>query len=490
MKQKYLFFIPGIAGALLLFFIGWEYNIPAAAWVSYPLLICSFRNIDRWYKTLPLILLMIIVRFMSIYGGWDISLPMTIAFSVLVLLPLIVSLFLDRIFAKRLGAFTSTLVFPCVYLMLDYLLTYANLGMTFSLVYSQCTFLELIQSASLFGSWFVGFIVAWFAPVAALLISKSKTAADRKPLIAYFTILAVILAFGSLRLSLSAPQAKTVRIASVTESQDDVDYWAITDEGTPKEKAGGYKPQMERIQDNLFESSQRAAEFGAKIIFWSEGNCPVYEDDYPAFLEKARRFAKDNNVYFMPAVVEFLYGRTKNNNLAVMINPQGEIEYRYEKTISWYPSDSDGIIPVIDTPYGRLSTAICFDMDYPAQILQARDADIMLVPGFDTKKIDDFHTRVAFFRGLENGFSTVRQSNRGASISADYLGNTLTYQNYYSTDDRVMLSDVPMKGVDTLYGFTGEIFLWLVLAGLILIIVRLAVRRKRSAGAAIQKGGR
>ena len=56
------------------------------------------------------------------------------------------------------------------------------------------------------------------------------------------------------------------------------------------------------------------------------------------------------------------------------------------KRPSWYPSDSDGIIPVIETPYGRLSTAICFDMDYPAQILQARDADIMLVPGYDTKK--------------------------------------------------------------------------------------------------------
>ena len=477
-KRKGLFFIAGIVGALLLFFIGWEYNIPAAVWISYPLLVYCFRNSDRWYKTLPIILLMVIVRFASIYGGWDLELPMVIAFSVLVILPLVIPLFLDRLLVKRLGAFTATLVFPCAYTLLDYLLTYANLGMVFSLAYSQCTFLALIQAAALFGSWFVGFIAAWFAPAAVLLVSKAKTPSGRKALIAYFIILAAVLTFGNFRLALLTPHAKTVRVASVTESHD-IDYWIITDEGTPREKADGYKPQMERIQNNLFESSLRAAEFGAKIIFWAEGSCPIYEDDYPVFLENAKTFAKDHNVYFMPAVVEFLYDRTKNNNLAILINPEGEVEYRYEKTISWYPSESDGIIPVVGTPYGRLSTAICFDMDYPGQILQARNADIMLVPGFDTEKIAKFHTRTAFLRGVENGFSTVRQSNQGVSISSDYLGNTLTYQSYFSTDDRVMLSDVPTRGVSTLYGFTGELFLWLVLACFILITAQAVLRRAK-----------
>lgn len=477
MKQT-RFYAAGAAGALLLFLVGWEYNIPAAAWVSYPLLVYSFRNIGRWYKTLPLIALMAAARFASIYGGWDVDLPMSIGFAVLVILPLVLALFLDRFLVKRLGAFLATLIFPCAYLLLDYLLTYTNVGMTFSLAYSQCTFPALIQSASLFGSWFVGFLVAWFAPVAVLLVSKGKTSSGRKTLAAYFAILAAVLVFGSLRLVFFTPQGQTVRVASVTEPHD-MDYWSITDEGTPRDKAGAYKPRMAKIQENLFAASQRAADFGAKIIFWSEGNYPVYEDDFPAFLERASNFARDNNVYFMPAVVEFLYDRTKNNNLAILITPDGEVAYRYEKTISWYPSDSDGIIPVAETPYGRLSTAICFDMDYPAQILQARDADIMLVPGMDTKKIDDFHTRVAFLRGLENGFSTVRQSNKGASIAADYLGNTLAYQNYFATEDRVMLSDVPTRGVRTLYGLTGEVFLWLAAAGFVAIVIFAARKGKK-----------
>ncbi len=470
MKNKFIrLYSLGLLGAVLIFFIGWQYNIPVAAWVAYPLLIYVFRNIERWFHALPIILLIAVARFLCINGGWDISLPLMAAFALLMSIPLIAALYLDRRCSKTLNPFVATLVFPCTYIVLDYLLTFANLGMTLSLAYSQCTFLPLVQSASLFGSWYVGFIVAWFAPVAALAAANIENLrAVIRPLVVYLIVLSLTLSYGSLRLVFDRSQSETVRIASVTVPHDR-DYWSITDAKTPESEAAQNKPVMQEIEQDLFELSQKAADYGAKVIFWSEGNCPIYEDDYDAFLEKAESFAKDNNVYFMPAVVELLYGQTKNNNLAIMINPNGEIGYRYEKTISWYPSSSDGVIHVIDTPYGKISTAICFDMDYPRLISQASNADIMLVPGFDNKKIDDYHTRVAFMRGIENGFSTVRQANDGSSISADYLGNTLTYQNYFRTNDRVMISDVPTKGERTLYGCTSEIFLWLICAGFIFV---------------------
>lgn len=473
MKQKQLLssYLPGFIGSILLFFIGWEYNIPLMSWVSFPLLIFSFRSIEKWYKTLPLVLLMVIARFFSMVGGWDIELWMMIAFAIIVLTPLVLALYLDRIYVRRMSPILATLIFPCTYIVLDYLVTFTNLGMTFSLAYNQSTFLEIVQAASVLGSWFVGFMVAWFAPVAVLLaVNIKKLGSVTKPLVLYFITLSVVIGFGCFRLILSRPQSQTVRVASVT-AEHKQDYWAITDNNTKRDEAGKYKPAMKGVEEELFTSSKKAADYGAKMIFWAEGNCPMYEDDYAAFLEKAKSFAKENNVYFMPSLVVMLYDKPKNDNLSIMINPKGEIEYRYEKTISWYPSDSDGKLPVIETPYGKLSTAICFDMDYPGLISQAHDADIMLVPGFDTRKIADFHTRVSFLRGIENGFSVVRQANSGASISADYLGNTLTYQNFFNTDNRVMISDVPTKGVWTLYGFTGEIFLWLVFAGFVCLIL-------------------
>ncbi len=480
-------YIAGVAGALLLFFIGWEFNIPLAAWVAFPLLVFCFRSLKRWYASFPLIVLMILVRFFSIHGGWDMELWLEGIFSVVVLVPLLAGLFLDRFYSGRLNSFLATLVFPCVYTILDYFLTYANLGMTFSLAYNQCTFLEFIQITSVFGSWFAGFVVAWFAPVAVLFVRNITRLKDEwKPLVAYFSILAFILSFGSFRLALSRPQSQTVRIASVT-AEHRQDYWTITDRKTPRDEAASNKPEMEATREELFDQSQKAADYGAKIIFWSEGNAPMYEDDFPTFMERAQKFAKDNRVYLIPSCVVLRYEKDKNDNLAVIINPNGQIEYKYEKTISWYPTDSDGRIPVIQTPYGKLATAICFDMDYPYLIAQASDADILLAPGYDTRKIANFHTRVAFLRGVENGFSVVRQANEAASISADFMGNTLTYQNYYFTQDRVMMSDVPTKGSWTIYGFTGEVFLWLVFAGFILLnawyaIVSAKSRRKADNG--------
>lgn len=470
-KQLRISYLAGIIGSVLLFFIGWEYNIPLMGWIAFPLLIFSFREAPKWKNTLPLIPLMMVIKLICIHGGWDINLWMEIGFSVVVSIPIIASLYIDRVYYKYLNPFLATLVFPCSYIILDYFLTYVNLGMTFSLAYSQSTFLELIQIASVFGSWFIGFVTAWFAPVAVLFVANiNKLKTVWKPLVTYFTILSAIMLFGSFRLVFNRPQSQTVRIASIT-SEHKQDFWTITDNGTPRGEAEKIKAEMTQTQEELFALSKKAADYGAKVIFWSEGNYPMYEDDYNSFLERAKTFAKENQVYFMPSLVVLLYGRDKNDNLAVMINPKGEVEYRYEKTISWYPSDSDGKLPLIDTPYGKLSTAICFDMDYPALISQAKNADIMLVPGFDTKKIADYHTRAAFLRGVENGFSVIRQANKGASISADYMGNTIAYQKFFNTDNRLMITDAPTKGEWTFYGFTGEIFLWIVFAGFIFLNV-------------------
>jgi predicted amidohydrolase len=55
--------------------------------------------------------------------------------------------------------------------------------------------------------------------------------------------------------------------------------------------------------------------------------------------------------------------------------------------MSLYSVDSAGVIPFADTPFGRIASAICFDMDFPGYIRQAgrKSVDIMLVPAYDTK---------------------------------------------------------------------------------------------------------
>ena len=134
-------------------------------------------------------------------------------------------------------------------------------------------------------------------------------------------------------------------------------------------------------------------------------------------------------------------------------------------------------VPTFCTPYGRLSAAICFDMDFPTFANQVgnQSVDIMLVPSFDTQAIAPFHTEVALFRAVENGFSLVRQVNKGASMAVDAHGNVLAYQDFFGADDATMIADVPVRGVTTVYGILGD---WLVYACGLFVLVMLASKSR------------
>jgi apolipoprotein N-acyltransferase len=81
-----------------------------------------------------------------------------------------------------------------------------------------------------------------------------------------------------------------------------------------------------------------------------------------------------------------------------------------------------------------------------------------LVPAFDWELIQPYHTEVAMLRALEGGFPVIRQTNQGTSMALDYLGDVLAYQDFFATDDRLMIVDVPTGGIRTGYTFLGDWF--------------------------------
>lgn len=460
-------FVAGLVGAVLLLFVSWENNMALASWLAPVLLIFNFRNARRWLVTLPVAVLCVFAKVVAMHGGWDIDIFMELVFGILVTVPLIAALYLDRFLSMRLKPLAASVIFPAVYTLLDFLLSLIPVGMTFSVPYTMSRSLTLNQTASLFGSWSIGFLSLWTGSVLVTAINHGfNWRKIKNPVFVCLAVLLLVITYGSCRMVLFRPNSPTVKIGSITVPHDQ-DYWAITDNNTPAEGSEMIKEKMAQIEDALFRLSDQAVAAGSRIVFWSEGNCPLYEDQYDAFIKRAKEYARTNHIYFMPGLVVLNYNSQKNNNLAVMITPEGEIAYRYEKTISWYPSDSDGIIKAVDTPYGKIGAAICFDMDFPLFIHQAGGIDIMLVPAFDTQKISPYHTEGALLRGIEGGFSVIRQCNNGTSIAADYHGNILANQDFYTTAERVMISDVPTKGVSTLYEKTCE---WLFLPSLLLML--------------------
>jgi apolipoprotein N-acyltransferase len=112
-------------------------------------------------------------------------------------------------------------------------------------------------------------------------------------------------------------------------------------------------------------------------------------------------------------------------------------------------------------------------MDFPGHLKQAgrRNADIMLVPSNDWREIDPWHSHMARFRAIEQGFNMVRHVSNGLSLASDYQGRVLASMDHFATDQREMVAMVPTRGVRTLYSLIGDLFAWVCVAGLAATVV-------------------
>ena len=105
----------------------------------------------------------------------------------------------------------------------------------------------------------------------------------------------------------------------------------------------------------------------------------------------------------------------------------------------------------------------------------------MLMPSNDPTANDPYNTQAMTFRAIENGFSEVRQTSHGLAMTVDYEGHVLSASDYFTTDPRVMVAYVPMQGARTIYATIGDLFAWLSLAGLV-VLIGVALARRRQAG--------
>ena len=473
--------VPLVLGAACFTFVGWRFNVPFAAWLAPVFLIRFFRDQPRWTRTLPAILLLAVASFIQMKGGWDMDAWMEYTFSVLRPAAFLAALYADRALVRRLPRAAATLVYPAVYLAVDYAIAFTPLGSGMSVSATQFGAAGIAGLASITGIWGIGFLIGWTAAVLNTLWESraSRPVEARRLAAAWACIIVAVLAFGGARSALARPSSPTVRVGSATIPHPR-DYWTWIDQGTPRDIVASYGAELTGIMDGLFAQSERAVAAGARIVFWSEGNGVIPEEQESAFVERAAGFARQHGVYFAPAVVVLRYGQTISDNKVLMFAPDGTLAFTYVKTMSWYPTGSDGILRTVDTPYGRIGAAICFDMDFPSFIhaLGAARADIVLVPAFDRERIRPYHTEVGLMRGIENGFSVVRMTNEGTSQAIDGSGRVLARQEFFETSDRLMLVDIPTRRLPAVYAVFGEWFAW---AGILLaagLVAWGAVRRK------------
>jgi apolipoprotein N-acyltransferase len=401
---------------------------------------------------------------------------------------------IDRLLAHRLNGLAGSLVFPAAWAATEYALSRAPYGTWGSAAYSQYGNLPLLQILSVTGLWGITFLIGWFAAVCNRLWEEGidSRRARAEAWLCVGTIASVML-LGGARMALFPPSSQTVRVASISKRNLEPELsnavWGRLSGGqTTNEDRGAIQRWATAIDDDLLSRAEREMQAGAKIVFWAELNAPVLKEDETAFVARGQSLATKYHVYLgMSLNVLRGAGASSVENKLVLIQPNGQVAWEYNKARPVPGPEAaqqvpgDGKLRALDTPYGRVSSIICFDGDFPQLLAQAGAlrTDVMLDPSSDWRAIDPWHTQMASFRAIEQGFSLIRQTSQGLSAAFDYQGRLLASMDHYQTTDYAMVSQVPTRGVPTIYSRLGDWFAWLCAFGLACLVV-VSLRKKRA----------
>jgi apolipoprotein N-acyltransferase len=364
---------------------------------------------------------------------------------------------IDRIYSRHIKGMVSTFVFPSVYVLMEYITVSTNPSGSYGTLAHTQSSLPLLQLISLTGIWGVTFIVTWTASVVNWLWDNAFDKNNlRQAFWIYGVPIVIIILFGQMRLT-NEIGTKTVRIASINIRKT---YWQ--NRFTAKNDSNAQK-----ISDDFLTSCDIAASSQARFAFGTEEIINLAFDKENEFIERVKVLAHKDSIYIGLPMCIFPKGfpQVPPINKITWISPQGQLLFSYVKAKPT-PGEGtygDGVIRYFDSPYGRVGSVICFDMDFPLLIQQVRtmNIDIMLVPGNDWKEITPYHTFVASFRALEQGFNLVRAASQGLSASFNFKGQVLSSQDFFKTNDVILYSDIPMIGQRTVYSVGGDIFAWL-----------------------------
>jgi len=448
----------GLASAFLPFANG-RWTVPFASWLA-PVFLVRFLRTQR---LLPGLILGGLVFTLASFVHWWKIIPLGrwqyFVFAGVMVQGLFLIFVIDRIISPRLKGLKATFVLPTAWVTIEYLALFVSpYGGWGAMANTQFGFLSLWQMLCVTGTVGIAFLIGWFAAITNYAWEEGfRSRKAGVAMLIYGLTFSAIIAAGQVRLRFFAPEQSTVRIAGITSSGG-------LDEG-------------EQRGDPAFKKSRLEAQAGAKIIFWPESHVSVPNEDREKFFERASAFARGTEIYLGVTLAV-------SGSRFTLIAPHGEMLFDRVKQIivpgmedKWYlPALRDHEpLPVVDTPYGRITGPICFEMNFPWYVRQSARSgvDIILSPTHDWEELAPWHTYIACARGVELGASVVRHADEGLSMAVDHQGRVLATMDDFKTPDGqdVMVCHVPVRGVSTFYARYGDVFAWVSILGLMSLIL-------------------
>ena len=467
-----------IGGLLGLFSFG-KWMVPLAGWLIPVFLLHFMRGADPITGALGIFMVTWIT--ISIANRGILYVPGTAYYVVSAIFAASYTLpyLADRLVGPHLPGFAATLVFPLAWVMMELIVARTNpFGTWGAVAYSQYNNQPLMQLASVAGLGGIAFLITWFGSVVNWAWNlKFDWAVIQTGVLIYAGVWVLVMLGGGLRLALANSHLKKIRVAALGWPghiiQESEMYQSLEPNLTAEERQH-FAQKFQQLHDWFLEGSQREARAGAKIVVWPENNIMVYAEDQAAFMQRAKQLARQEQVYLSMGIATVRLGEARPvEPTTVLVDSSGEVASTYIKNRlvpGWEASHmvaGDGRIRTVDSPHGRIASVICYDMDFPFFIRQVGKAaaDILLVPASDPEQTGLLHSRIAVFRAVENGVSMVRPARWGVHSAVDPYGRTMATMEEDSVEQRVMVAQVPTRGVRTVYSRVGDLFAWLCAVG-------------------------
>lgn len=334
-------------------------------------------------------------------------------------------------------------------------------------------FTTFIQSASVFGSLFISFLIVMINGSIAFIILNYKQAS--KAVAASICILILITAnmsFGILSLLRTYSQERYINVCLVQGNFSDINKWEATSEDTLYQ---------------YLSLTEEAITPQTDIVFWPETAIPTYINRSD-IANKITDYTRKENILLITGA---FYDKTSNNstenfNSIYIADKNGKINHVYSKQylvpfgemfplynmISKMPVFdtlfSDRIIyspgkdsGCVDTDYGRFAAVICYESIFPSCTRSSvKDgAEFIVVLSNDSWFGNSHaiyqHYSNSIMRAVENRRYLVRCANTAVTAIIDSNGREVVSAPYY--EPYAINSTIVLNSQKSIYTYIGDV---------------------------------
>jgi apolipoprotein N-acyltransferase len=371
---------------------------------------------------------------------------------------------------RRGNPWLAMFAFPVTIVATEYLFSLSQ-GTFLNTGYTQLENLPVLQLATIAGLWGLSFSVNLFpAGLAACISVPVKTRLRMASALAAYYV--CVLSYGVMRLY-TAPRASNSVLVGLIETHAGQNIFpqdAPTTMALMQAYASQVKPLVAR---------------GAQFIVLPEMTALITDVAVAKVDAFWQQKALDAHVQILLDLLHITDHGAYNE--ARLYSATGAIETVYRKhhlVPTWENRTTPGTdISVLSQPAGKIGIEICRDMDYPelARRYANQEVGLVLVPAWDQGLAVDaaWHGHLSLMRGVENGFTIVRDAKVGLLTASDDRGRILAEQSTHSDGSLVtMLTAVPVRHDSTLYQKWGDWFAWVDLAAFAALLTLWLANRK------------